>query len=49
MPLSQSESKVEFDKSKPTGSLGRSDLEPPEIQIIEKGIKGIKRDCRIFK
>ena len=49
MPLSQSESKEEFDKSKPTGSLGRSDLEPPEIQIIEKGIKGIKRDCRIFK
>ena len=49
MPLSQSESKVEFDKSKPTGSLDRSALEPPEIQIIEKGIKPIYRDWRIFK
>ena len=37
--LSESESKEEFHQSRTTDSLGRSALGPPEIQIIEKGIK----------
>ena len=39
MTLSESEAKEEFHQSRTTDSLGRSALGPPEIQIIEKGIK----------